>query len=75
MKRFHVVINQDKCKGCELCRHACKKGVIGVAKEVNLKGYHPAAVLNDGACVGCKSCAVMCPDCAIEIFEKEADEA
>jgi len=71
MRSFKLVFHPEKCKGCELCRNACPKGVIGMAKEVNQKGYHPACAVNEAACVGCASCALMCPDGAIEIYQKE----
>ena len=73
MKQYKVVVNSDKCKGCELCIHFCPKKVLGVSPEVNNKGYHPAAMLGEG-CVGCQSCAMMCPDCCITIYEMEEDE-
>lgn len=70
-KRFKVVFNQDKCKGCQLCTVVCPKKIIEMSTQVNTKGYCPAHVANEDECIGCMSCALMCPDCVIEIFEKE----
>ena len=40
-----VTINENTCKGCELCTTACPKHIISLAKDkLNLKGYHPACV-------------------------------
>ena len=38
---------------------------------VNAKGYCPAKIAEQEKCIGCASCATVCPDCAIEIFEEE----
>lgn len=77
MRKFMVKFNGDKCKGCELCISTCPKHLISFSSHINSKGYRPAAIENldgDGYavdCIGCCSCAVMCPDGAIEIFEEE----
>ena len=71
MAVYKVVIDSEKCKGCELCIHFCPKNVIAIDdNKTNGKGYHPAAPLNEG-CVGCLSCAMMCPDCAITIWSED----
>lgn len=63
-----VTINENTCKGCELCTMACPKHIISLAKDkLNLKGYHPACVTNPDECIGCAACAIMCPDCAITV--------
>ena len=31
-------------------------------------GYFPAEVVNIIYCFGCASCAIMCPDTAIEVY-------
>ena len=66
-----VTINELLCKGCGLCARACPKNVLILSRtKLNLKGYHPAEVVDQGACIGCTSCARTCPDVAIRI-EKE----
>ena len=73
-KRFKLVFNRDKCKGCELCVSFCPKHLLALDAAVNAKGYHPAGITDQDACIGCSSCALMCPDCCISIYELEEGE-
>lgn len=70
-RKFQVIFNRERCKGCELCKSFCPKKIIEMDTQVNAKGYCPAKMANQEACVGCQSCALVCPDNAIEIYEVE----
>ena len=71
MAKGKTTFNENLCKGCGLCVAACPKKILELDKtRLNSKGYHPAAPLNEG-CVGCLSCATMCPDCAITIWSED----
>jgi 2-oxoglutarate ferredoxin oxidoreductase subunit delta len=64
-----VVIDTDRCKGCNLCVVACPKKVLSLqGKEVNDRGYHFAYTCNPDECIGCTNCAVVCPDGCIEVY-------
>lgn len=64
-----VVVNEERCKGCNLCVVACPTGVLALKnKEVNDRGYHFAYSANDDACIGCASCAAVCPDGCIRVY-------
>ncbi|MCF0113789.1 MAG: 4Fe-4S binding protein [Erysipelotrichaceae bacterium] len=71
MAKFNVVFKPQKCKSCGLCISVCPMHIIGISDTVNLKGYKTAMMLDQEKCVGCTSCALMCPDGAIEIFKEE----
>ncbi|MFO7978038.1 MAG: 4Fe-4S binding protein [Bacteroidales bacterium] len=69
-KRGDVVINIEKCKGCEVCLSACPHQVLSLSNEVNSKGYHYAVKVNS-ACTGCANCAVVCPDAVITVYREK----
>ena len=73
MSKFTVTFNRDKCKGCELCLNACPRHIISLLPQLNRQGYRPAGIDGDkqAECIGCTSCALVCPDCCIEIFARE----
>lgn len=62
-----VVIDKDRCKGCELCTTACPQNIIEMSKNINVKGYFYADVVDQSRCIGCRLCAIACPDVVIEI--------
>ncbi|MCX5706581.1 MAG: ferredoxin family protein [Candidatus Omnitrophica bacterium] len=80
-----IKIDREKCKGCLLCVSVCPKGLITQAEKLNKKGVKPAqfsrraisseggtplkAGKKGGACLGCSLCAVICPDCCIEVWK------
>lgn len=66
-----IVIDVEKCKGCELCVSTCPEEVILMSKDVNGKGYHYAMKQNE-LCTGCTNCAVVCPDGVITVYRLKA---
>jgi len=58
-----LTIAENICKGCGLCITACPKGILALNTEkLNQKGYHPIMITDEEKCIGCASCARMCPD-------------
>ncbi len=62
-----IVIDIEKCKGCELCIDSCLQSVLSIAEAVNGKGYHYSEAVTDG-CTGCSNCAIVCPDGVITVY-------
>ncbi len=72
-----IVVDIEKCKGCEVCMVSCPTDTIAMSKEVNGKGYHYAYPLNPEECNGCANCAMVCPDGVITVYKikiKSGDE-
>jgi 2-oxoglutarate ferredoxin oxidoreductase subunit delta len=69
MKKGRININENRCKGCQLCVQACKQNEIKISDRINRHGYNVAEFRGAGRCIACALCAVMCPDCAIEVIE------
>ena len=69
MAKGRVVIDVERCKGCELCRDACPPDVLVLADDLNGKGYRPVILLDPAHdCTGCALCATVCPDSCITVF-------
>jgi len=64
-----VIIDVQKCKGCELCIVACPEKTLALAGEINQKGYHYAVKVNAN-CTGCVNCAIVCPEAIITVYRK-----
>jgi len=63
-KQIRVIVNQDWCKGCEICVDVCPKSVLKMRDFV-------AFVEDEESCTGCLLCEQLCPDFAIEVITPE----
>lgn len=68
-----IIIDTERCKGCELCASVCPHQAIHMSETFNARGYRPAHWIDlDGQCTGCATCAVICPDTAITVYREAA---
>jgi len=69
-----IELDREACKACYLCVSVCPENLIQVSEKLNQKGYYAAEFIEintneaDRRCTGCATCAVMCPDVAIEVY-------
>jgi len=68
MVKGYVEIDQELCKGCQLCIFFCPKVSIFVTENLNTAGYQAVAFNGDSKCTGCAICALVCPEVAIEVY-------
>lgn len=70
LQHGYIVIDEQRCKGCDLCIPACPVDIIVTAgpQRVNLSGRIPVEVTDMTRCIACNLCATVCPDQAIDVF-------
>lgn len=66
-----IVVDTERCKGCEVCVASCPCDVLALSPHVNGKGYHYAFMATPDNCTGCASCAVICPDTCITVYRQK----
>jgi 2-oxoglutarate ferredoxin oxidoreductase subunit delta len=72
--RGAIVVDVERCKGCEVCLGSCPQEVIVMSSEVNGKGYQYATMGKPTECTGCANCGIVCPDGVISVYRKKFDE-
>jgi len=63
-----VVVDTERCKGCDLCVVACPEDVLLMSKDANSKGYNYSYMEKQDDCNGCSACALVCPDACITVY-------
>ena len=67
----YIHLIKDRCKSCEFCIEFCPRGILELSAEFNAKGYHLPRKIDDGNCIACRLCELICPEFAIHITEDE----
>jgi len=65
-----IEVNEEYCKGCNLCILFCPRDALEESETLNKKGVHPPIEIDD-RCNGCRLCELICPDFAIVVEEED----
>ncbi len=63
---FEVIIDKEKCKGCEECLETCTVKVFEMQENKSVP-------VNVKDCIGCQSCVEVCKEKAITVKELEVE--
>ena len=66
-----VVVDTEHCKGGGVCVASCPINVLALSTEVNGKGYPFAMMVEPDNCIGCASCAIICPDSCLTVYRQK----
>ncbi len=70
-----IIVDTERCKGCNLCAVACPKHIIELdPAHVNRFGHSFAQAVRADECTGCASCAIVCPDACITVYRKNIED-
>ncbi len=64
----YIEIDQELCKGCQICISFCPKDAISASAKLNDSGYLTVFLNDNGQCTGCAICALVCPEVVIEVY-------
>jgi 2-oxoglutarate ferredoxin oxidoreductase subunit delta len=63
-----IEVNEDWCKGCNLCIDRCPVGALEESDTLNRRGVRPPQLKKDHECNNCRLCELICPDLAIAVI-------
>lgn len=69
MRQILLELNQERCKGCELCVEACRREVLTMGEQINRLGYRSVVSERPELCTGCRACALVCPEVVFAIYQ------
>lgn len=68
-----IEVDEEYCKGCNLCIKFCPRDALEESEELTQKGIHKPVEVED-RCNDCRLCELVCPDFAITVEEEEEEE-
>jgi 2-oxoglutarate ferredoxin oxidoreductase subunit delta len=64
-KQYIIHIDEDFCKGCNICVEMCATDVFTISTQINSKGYYVPVPTYAERCGGCMICELSCPELAV----------
>jgi len=84
-KRYSLILDKERCVGCEICRITCPREAIDVSKPTKIEGEKlnkPIVTIDETKCSFCGICNAICPfgalaltlnsEKVVPVLEKEA---
>ena len=68
---IEILIDDQFCKGCNLCIEVCPREVLDKGGQRSRAGYSMPKVVSLGNCVSCFLCEMTCPDLALTVIEEK----
>ena len=60
-----IFIDEELCKGCNICVELCGKHVFTISEQINQRGYYVPVPTHLTKCTGCLICELICPELAV----------
>ena len=60
---YMVVLDEEKCTGCDSCAEGCPAQILG------FDGTHALIKGDSCECMGCEACVMVCPAGAFTVTE------
>ncbi|ROL61250.1 ferredoxin family protein [Bacteroidetes/Chlorobi group bacterium ChocPot_Mid] len=68
-KKFKLFIDEELCKGCNICVELCNLHVFDISPKINNKGYYIPVPERIEDCNGCQICELSCPELSLILEE------
>jgi 2-oxoglutarate ferredoxin oxidoreductase subunit delta len=66
-----IIINEDWCKGCNICIDRCPVDALEESDRLNRRGVRPPQLKQVNECNLCRLCELLCPDLALAVLPDE----
>ena len=64
-----IKINENLCKGCDICIEFCPLKVFEKSEKLSRRGYYVPLIAREDECTYCRICELLCPDLAIVVHD------
>jgi 4Fe-4S ferredoxin len=68
--RYSLILEKNRCVGCEICQVVCPKEAIEIARPIKAEGEalkQPTITIDENKCHFCGICSAICPFGAVSL--------